>query len=168
MVGHIALAAAARAARASASAWCWSPSAAAGVKANATSLVGTLYDEDDQRRDAGFSIFYMGINLGALVGPLLTGLLQTTVGFHAGFGLAAVGMAIGLIQYTIGRKQPAASGARGAQPAAPPSDRRGSRSALAAVVVIAVLSPDRGAHRDQLVDHRGRRSPSSRPSPTSR
>ena len=47
-----------------------------GLKATATSLVGSLYAEDDDRRDAGFSIFYMGINLGALVGPLLTGLLQ--------------------------------------------------------------------------------------------
>ena len=64
-----------------------------GVKANATSLVGSLYDEHDPRRDAGFSLFYMGINIGALVGPLLTGLLQKEAGFHWGFGAAAVGMA---------------------------------------------------------------------------
>ncbi|MGI9156195.1 MAG: peptide MFS transporter [Marmoricola sp.] len=76
-----------------------------GVKANATSLVGSLYDEHDERRDAGFTIFYMGINLGALVGPLLTGLLQKNVGFHYGFGLAAVGMFAGLVQYTIGRRK---------------------------------------------------------------
>lgn len=75
-----------------------------GVKANATSLVGTLYSEKDERRDAGFSLFYMGINLGALVGPLLTGLLQVRLGFHYGFGLAAIGMAIGLIQYGLTRK----------------------------------------------------------------
>jgi proton-dependent oligopeptide transporter, POT family len=75
-----------------------------GVKANATSLVGSLYDEHDERRDAGFTIFYMGINLGALVGPLLTGLLQKNYGFHLGFGLAAVGMAVGLTQYAIGRR----------------------------------------------------------------
>ena len=75
-----------------------------GVKANATSLVGSLYDEHDERRDAGFSLFYMGINLGALVGPLLTGLLQKEWGFHFGFGLAAVGMAAGLTQYAVGRK----------------------------------------------------------------
>ncbi|MGJ6980847.1 peptide MFS transporter [Aestuariimicrobium soli] len=74
-----------------------------GVKANATSLVGSLYAADDTRRDAGFSLFYMGINLGALVGPLLTGLLQSEIGFHWGFGAAAVGMAIGLVQYTISR-----------------------------------------------------------------
>jgi POT family proton-dependent oligopeptide transporter len=75
-----------------------------GVKANATSVVGTLYTESDPRRDAGFSIFYLGINLGAFIGPLLTGLLQTSFGFHVGFAAAAVGMAIGLIQYSFGRK----------------------------------------------------------------
>ena len=78
-----------------------------GLKANATSLVGALYDENDPRRDAGFSIFYMGINIGALFGPLLTGLLQTNWGFHAGFALAAIGMAIGLMQYALGPQEPA-------------------------------------------------------------
>ena len=75
-----------------------------GVKANATSLVGSLYAEDDERRDAGFSLFYMGINIGAFAGPLLTGLLQENQGFHYGFGLAAVGMALGLVQYAVGRR----------------------------------------------------------------
>ncbi|MBS2940302.1 peptide MFS transporter [Nocardioides sp. J2M5] len=75
-----------------------------GVKANATSLVGSLYDEHDTRRDAGFSLFYMGINIGALIGPLLTGLLQKEAGFHWGFGAAAVGMALGLTQYALFRK----------------------------------------------------------------
>jgi POT family proton-dependent oligopeptide transporter len=76
-----------------------------GLKANATTVVGTLYGEHDTRRDAGFSIFYLGINLGAFFGPLLTGLLQDTIGFHYGFGLAALGMAIGLVQYSFGRKR---------------------------------------------------------------
>ncbi|MBB2975726.1 POT family proton-dependent oligopeptide transporter [Microbacterium endophyticum] len=75
-----------------------------GLKANATSVVGALYSEEDTRRDAGFSLFYLGINLGAFFGPIFTGLLQTSMGFHWGFGLAAVGMGIGLIQYSIGRK----------------------------------------------------------------
>jgi dipeptide/tripeptide permease len=74
-----------------------------GVKANATSLVGTLYAENDDRRDGGFSLFYLGINLGALAGPLLTGLLQDNAGFHYGFGLAAAGMFLGLVQYGAGR-----------------------------------------------------------------
>lgn len=75
-----------------------------GLKANATSLVGDLYSEGDERRDAGFSIYYMGINIGAFIGPLLTGWAEKNWGFHVGFALAAVGMAIGLIQYTLGRK----------------------------------------------------------------
>ncbi|QKJ20772.1 peptide MFS transporter [Microbacterium hominis] len=75
-----------------------------GLKANATAVVGTLYAAKDPRRDAGFSLFYLGINLGAFLGPLITGLLQSNVGFHWGFGAAAVGMAIGLIQYSFGRK----------------------------------------------------------------
>ena len=81
-----------------------------GLKANATALVGTLYAEGDERRDAGFSLFYLGINLGALFGPLLTGLLQQEVGFHAGFAAAAFGMFLGLVQYTVGRRKlPAAA-----------------------------------------------------------
>jgi POT family proton-dependent oligopeptide transporter len=75
-----------------------------GLKGNASAIVGTLYAEKDERRDGGFSLFYMGINLGAFVGPLLTGLAQSEVGFHLGFGLAAIGMALGLVQYTLGRK----------------------------------------------------------------
>ena len=75
-----------------------------GLKANATSLVGTLYSKDDTRRDAGFSIFYMGINIGGLIGPLVTGWLQVTWGFHVGFAAAAVGMAFGLLQYSLTRK----------------------------------------------------------------
>lgn len=81
-----------------------------GLKATATTLVGSLYSKQDTRRDAGFSIFYMGVNIGALIGPLLTGLLQTRLGFHYGFGLAAIGMAIGLTIYALGRKNlPAAT-----------------------------------------------------------
>ncbi|MER7006560.1 oligopeptide:H+ symporter [Dactylosporangium sp. NPDC000555] len=76
-----------------------------GVKANATSLVGSLYDARDPRRDAGFSLFYLGVNVGAFAGPLLTGLLQQRLGFHYGFALAALGMGLGLTQYARGRKR---------------------------------------------------------------
>lgn len=75
-----------------------------GLKANASALVGELYEEKDPRRDAGFTIFYMGVNIGALFGPLITGLLQKEIGFHWGFGAAAVGMAFGLVIYATGRK----------------------------------------------------------------
>lgn len=77
-----------------------------GVKAPVSSMVGSLYDNDKYRhlRDAGFSLFYVSINIGAFFGPLLTGILQSRIGFHYGFGAAAVGMAFGLIQYSFGRK----------------------------------------------------------------
>ncbi|MGQ7249249.1 peptide MFS transporter [Halomonas sp. V046] len=75
-----------------------------GVKATCSALVGSLYEPGSPKRDAGFSIFYLGINIGGFVGPLLTGLLQQNAGFHYGFGIAAVGMAIGLMQYAKGRK----------------------------------------------------------------
>jgi POT family proton-dependent oligopeptide transporter len=74
------------------------------LKANASSLLGTLYDKGDPRCDGGFTLFYLGINLGAFIGPLITGLLQTRIGFHYGFGAAAVGMALGLAQYVAFRR----------------------------------------------------------------
>jgi len=94
------------------------------LKPNATTLVGSLYDEQDARRDAGFSIFYMGINLGAFIGPLLAGGLAQKVDWHLGFACAGVGMTLGLIQYVLGRDRlrPAmervASRVRGAAPVA--------------------------------------------------
>ncbi|ALU38834.1 MFS transporter [Kocuria flava] len=75
-----------------------------GLKTTITNLVGSLYDRRDPRRDAGFSIFYMGVNIGGLLGPLLTGWAQQTWGFHLGFGLAAIGMALGLTQYALNRR----------------------------------------------------------------
>ncbi len=110
-----------------------------GLKANATSVVGTLYSANDNRRDAGFSIFYLGINLGAFFGPILTGLLQETLGFHWGFGLAAVGMAFGLIQYAVGRRNLPAEASVVPNPL--PRDRIGLviAVAVAAVAVIVAL-----------------------------
>jgi proton-dependent oligopeptide transporter, POT family len=80
------------------------------LKANASSLLGTLYEKTDARCDGGFTLFYLGINLGAFVGPLITGLLQTRAGFHYGFGAAAVGMAVGLAQYAVFRRNLGAHG----------------------------------------------------------
>ncbi|UGT64341.1 peptide MFS transporter [Nocardia asteroides] len=74
------------------------------LKANASSLLGTLYPKGDARVDGGFTLFYLGINIGAFVGPLLTGLLQREWGFHYGFGAAAIGMALGLTQYVVFRR----------------------------------------------------------------
>ena len=74
------------------------------LKPNVSTIVGTLYSKEDTRRDAGFSIFYMGINLGAFVAPLITGFLGQRINWHIGFGAAGVGMTLGLIQYVAGRK----------------------------------------------------------------
>jgi len=72
------------------------------LKPNISSIVGQLYSAEDQRRDAGFSLFYMGINMGAFVSPLVCGYLGQRVGWHWGFGAAGIGMTLGLIQYLIG------------------------------------------------------------------
>lgn len=79
------------------------------LKPNISTLVGSLYEKNDPRRDAGFSIFYMGINLGAAIGPLIAGYLAQRVNWHFGFACAGVGMTLGVIQYIFGRKylQPA-------------------------------------------------------------
>ncbi len=69
------------------------------LKPNISALVGDLYPEGGARRDAGFSIFYMGINTGAFIAPLITGYLGERVGWHWGFGAAGVGMVIGVLTY---------------------------------------------------------------------
>src|SRR5712671_3130984 len=71
------------------------------LKPNISSIVGQLYAPDDARRDAGFSIFYMGINTGALIAPIICGYLGQRVGWHWGFGAAGVGMTLGLVQYAL-------------------------------------------------------------------
>src|SRR5690349_2734221 len=75
------------------------------LKPNVSTLVGALYEPGDARRDAGFSLFYMGINLGALFGPLIAGYLAQKVDWHIGFACAGVGMVFGLIQYVLGKKR---------------------------------------------------------------
>ena len=74
------------------------------LKPNVSSMVGELYDRDDPRRDSGFSIFYMGINIGSLAAPFLVGAARAAGGYHAGFAVAAVGMAIALVFFVLGRK----------------------------------------------------------------
>ncbi|SNC73691.1 proton-dependent oligopeptide transporter, POT family [Kytococcus aerolatus] len=110
-----------------------------GLKANATTLVGELYSKEDDRRDAGFSIFYMGVNIGGLLGPLLTGWARQEWGFHLAFGLAAVGMLIGLLQYWRGRGRLPESVHHVPNPL--PASQRGRwvLAALAALALIAAL-----------------------------
>ena len=90
------------------------------LKPNVGALVGTLYSSEDQRRDAGYTLYYMGINIGSIIGYFICGWLQVNIGYHWAFGAAAVGMAVGLIQfrYTIAKL-----GEAGAQPTIHLSDK---------------------------------------------
>ena len=129
------------------------------LKPNISVIVGQLYGPKDQRRDAGFSIFYMGINLGAFIAPLVTGFLAQDPTFrtwlsghgfdpahswHWGFGAAGVGMTLGLVQYILGGGQ---LGDAGLHPVAPSSPEDGAelqrRSTLilgAGALIVAALA----------------------------
>ncbi len=72
------------------------------LKPNVSAIVGQLYEEGDERRDAGFSIFYMGINIGAFAAPLICGFIGEKIDWHIGFGVAGIGMCLGLVQYVLG------------------------------------------------------------------
>ncbi|OCB56795.1 MFS transporter [Mycobacterium vulneris] len=109
------------------------------LKANASSLLGTLYDKDDPRADGGFTLFYLGVNLGAFVGPLTTGLLQTRAGFHYAFGAAAIGMALGLAQYVVFRRNLGNHGRVVANPLPPQAIGKVIGIVAALAVVVAVL-----------------------------
>lgn len=74
------------------------------LKGNVSVIVGKLYSQGDNRRDAGFSIFYMGINLGAFIAPLICGYLGQQINWHLGFAAAGVGMTAGVIQYVLGAR----------------------------------------------------------------
>lgn len=111
------------------------------LKPNISTMVGDLYDRDSPRRDAGFSIFYMGINLGAFIAPLITGFLGEKINWHLGFGAAAIGMTFGVIQYVLGRRNLGDAGARPADPLLGADRRRAlTRIAVVTVVVLVVLA----------------------------
>ena len=98
------------------------------LKPNVSTLVGSLYPRGDARRDAGFSIFYMGINLGAFLGPIIAGYLAQRVDWHVGFAAAGVGMTLGLVQYVIGRARLKEAVARlGQQPTEATADTSAAR-----------------------------------------
>ena len=114
------------------------------LKPNISAIVGDLYPEGGARRDAGFSIFYMGINVGALAAPLITGFLGERVGWHWGFGAAGVGMLIGLITYRLRAYH--TLGPIGVEPAAGPEEQRRVKritfiaaGVIAAVVLMAMM-----------------------------
>ncbi|MDA9253891.1 peptide MFS transporter [Flavobacteriaceae bacterium] len=74
------------------------------LKPNISTMVGGLYQQGDIRRDKGFTIFYIGINLGAFLSSLIVGYVGEVHGWHYGFGLAGIGMTLGLVQYLVGQK----------------------------------------------------------------
>ena len=75
------------------------------IKPNLSTIVGGLYDQGDPRRDTGFQLFYMSINVGAFASPLVTGWLRETYSYHAGFAAAAIGMAFALVAFVYGRSK---------------------------------------------------------------
>ncbi len=74
------------------------------LKPNISTMVGGLYKEGDERRDKGFTIFYIGINIGAFLSALIVGYVGESIGWHYGFGLAGLGMILGMIVYQWGQK----------------------------------------------------------------
>lgn len=109
-----------------------------GLKVNTTMMVGELYPNGGPRRDAGYSIYYMGITLGAFAGPLVTGWLNQAWGFHIAFGAAAAGMALGLGQYIFGMRRLPASTGTVPNPLPPAERMRWVIIAAVAIVAIAL------------------------------
>ena len=104
------------------------------LKGNVSVIVGRLYTPDDVRRDAGYSIFYMGINTGAFVAPLVCGYLGQRVNWHLGFAAAGVGMVFGLVQYVLGRKHFGEAGLHPANPGSAEAFKEQKRQATRWVV----------------------------------
>jgi POT family proton-dependent oligopeptide transporter len=94
------------------------------LKGNVSVIVGQLYGPGDHRRDAGFSIFYMGINLGAFIAPLVCGYLGQRVNWHIGFTAAGFGMVIGIVQYLMGGKYLGNAGLHPAPAESPAAEAR--------------------------------------------
>jgi POT family proton-dependent oligopeptide transporter len=106
------------------------------LKGNVSVIVGQLYGPRDARRDAGFSIFYMGINLGAFIAPLICGYLGQRVNWHAGFACAGFGMLIGIVQYTLGSKYLGDAGVHPATAGSPAAAAAARRQSLVWGLVI--------------------------------
>ncbi|RRG00540.1 peptide MFS transporter [Loigolactobacillus coryniformis] len=108
------------------------------LKPNVSEMVGTLYTEDDVRRDSGFTIFVMGINAGSLLAPYVVGSIGQQVNYHLGFSLAAIGMFFGLIQYWRGGKNLNESSNRPSDPVSE-DEKAGLIRKIVAIVVAAIV-----------------------------
>jgi POT family proton-dependent oligopeptide transporter len=104
------------------------------LKPNVSAIVGDLYSDKGARRDAGFSIFYMGINIGAFAGPLICGYLGEEVNWHLGFAAAGVGMTAAIIQYVLGRRYLEGAGELSAESGTPERLSQAKRWLLVGVV----------------------------------
>lgn len=107
------------------------------LKPNISVMVGELYPEGGARRDAGFTIFYMGINLGAAIGPLICSTLGEKVNWHYGFAAAGVGMVLGLLQYRLSRQR---LGEAGLHPGAGGGLNRAERTGLIVGLAMVALT----------------------------
>lgn len=108
------------------------------LKPNVSALVGDLYPAGGARQDSGFAIFYLGINLGGAVAPIVTGALQVRYGWHWGFGAAGLGMLVGVIMYRL--RSPKTLGPIGTQPSGTPAQQRRVRNiAMGILVLVAAL-----------------------------
>ncbi|RTR25838.1 peptide MFS transporter [Robertmurraya yapensis] len=110
------------------------------LKPNVSSIVGDIYSENDERRDSGFSIFYMGINFGAFISPLITGEIGMKHSFHLGFGVAAIGMFLGLLLFLFTKKKNLGlAGTFVNNPLAPAEKKKVFSIIAIAVVIVAIL-----------------------------